>query len=133
MVFYQSSCLEIYYEETYKFVETRWLRFASSQEYRASLAAYLEIIQTHEVRRWLGDYRQARVVRLEDQQWAALTWAPSFFSQAGNIERMAKVNARDIASQISAHNMKRDLNEDKLPFLFQEFDNYDQARAWVLQ
>jgi hypothetical protein len=133
MTVYQSACLEIDYDETHKLVETCWLAFASSQEYRAGLMTYIDVIKAYPVKRWLGDYRLARVVRLEDQQWIKNTWAPTFFPLAGDIEKMAKVNALDVGNQISSANIEKQINEIRLPFLFQAFDDYEQARAWVLQ
>jgi hypothetical protein len=132
MLIYQSDCTEIYYFQDEKLIETRWLGFASSREYRKALGAYLDAIKNYEVKRWLGDYRQARVVRLKDQAWVASDWAPTFMPLTAKIEKMAKVKSLDISSKISSDNIRERLPEDSMPFLFKEFDDYQQARAWVL-
>ncbi|WP_162055935.1 hypothetical protein [Pontibacter pamirensis] len=132
MLFYKSKYTEIHYHEEDKLVETVWLGFASSSDYRQSLAAYVEVIRAQEVERWLGDYREARVVRLADQAWAVKEWAPVFMPLASNLKKMAKVNAKDLFNQVSSTNMKQQLDVTRLPFPFQEFDDYDEARAWVL-
>jgi hypothetical protein len=132
MLIYKSDCTEIYYYPNEKMIETRWLGFATSREYRKALGAYLDAIKKYEVKRWLGDYRQARVVRLKDQAWVAAEWAPLFMPLAVSIEKMAKVKSRDISSEISSDNIRGKLPDARIPFLFKAFDGYQEARTWVL-
>lgn len=133
MLFYKSDHLEIYYYQERKLVETRWLAFAPSKDYREGLDHYLDMIRRQEVRLWLGDYRLARVIRLEDQQWAAREWFPAFLPLAAGIERMARVQSVDVLNQISSDNMKDKIDIDGLPFLFSEFRHYEDAKAWLLE
>lgn len=132
MLFYSSIYTEIHYHEEEKLVETVWQGFAPSTSYRESLCAYIEVVKSHEVQRWLGDYRDAGVVRLIDQEWATKEWAKVFMPLAAGFKKMAKVNAMDVANKISSDNMKQRLDPSKLPFPFREFDDYEEARAWVL-
>jgi hypothetical protein len=133
MLFYKSDYLEIYYEHEQKLVETRWLAFAPSKDYREGLSHYLDVIRRQEAKLWLGDYRLARVIRLEDQQWAAREWFPTFLPLAAGIERMARVQSVDVFSQVSSDNMKEKIDMGGLPFLFSEFRHYEDAKAWLLQ
>ncbi|MER2999248.1 hypothetical protein [Pontibacter populi] len=133
MLFYKSEFVEIYYYPEDKMVETRWLGFASSSGYRDGLEHYLEVARKHEIKLWLGDYRLARVVRMDDQEWAAKEWFPKFLPVATGIEKMARVQSDDVFSQMSSDSMKEKLDISGLPFLFSEFKNYENARAWLLE
>ncbi|AKQ45165.1 hypothetical protein TH63_05205 [Rufibacter radiotolerans] len=133
MILYKSDCLEIQYHKEYKLIETRWLQFATSNEYRAGLNQYLEAVSRNEVRLWLGDYRLGKVVKLEDQEWAAKDWFTRFLPLSTGIEKMARVQAQDIFSQISSDGMKEKLDIDGLPFQFSEFKYYESAKDWLLE
>ena len=133
MLFYKSEYLEIYYYQEQKLVETRWLAFAPSKDYREGLSHYLEVMRRHEAKLWLGDYRLARVIRLEDQQWAAQEWFPAFLPLTAGIERMARVQSLDVFNQVSSDNMKEKIDINGLPFLFSEFRHYDDAKGWLLE
>lgn len=133
MLFYKADYLEIHYYPEHKLVETRWLAFAPSKDYRDGLGRYLEAISQNDVKLWLGDYRLARVIRLEDQQWAAKEWFPQFLPVANGIERMARVQSEDLFSQMSSDNLKEKLDIKGLPFSFSEFKYYDDAKAWLLE
>lgn len=133
MLFYKSEFVEIYYYPESRLVETRWLGFAPSSGYRDGLEHYLEALSEHDVKLWLGDYRLARVVRLEDQQWAAKEWFLKFLPLASGIERMARVQSDDLFSQQSASSMKEKIDIEGLPFLFSEFKYYEDAKVWLLE
>ncbi|WP_162426595.1 hypothetical protein [Pontibacter pudoricolor] len=133
MLFYKTEFVEIYYYPELKMVETCWLGFASSNGYRDGLEHYLEAARKYEVKFWMGDYRLARVVRMDDQEWAANEWFPRFMPVATGIEKMARVQSEDVFSQMSSDSMKEKLDISGLPFLFSEFKNYEDAKAWLLQ
>lgn len=132
MLIYRSDCAEIHYFQDEKLIETKWHGFASSREYRKALGAYLHALSHYPVTYWLGDYRQARVVRLKDQAWVAAEWAPLFLPLAAQIKKMARVRSLDISSKISSDNIQGHLSQAGLPYEFQAFDDYEEARAWVL-
>ena len=132
MVFYTSDYVEIHYYPAYKLIETRWLAYAPSKAYREGLEHYLNAVRQCEVRLWLGDYRLAKVVRLEDQQWAAKEWFPKFLPLASGIEKMARIQSEDVFSQMSSDSMKNKLDIAGLPFQFSEFKYYEEAKEWLL-
>ena len=133
MVFYNSEHLDIYYYPEHKLIETRWLSYAPSRDYREGLERYLIAVQENEVKLWLGDYRLARVVRMEDQEWAARNWFPRFLPLASGIVKMARVQSEDVISQMSSDSMKSKLDISGLPFQFSEFRYYGEAKAWLLE
>ncbi len=133
MVFYASDYLEIYYYPEYQLIETRWLAYAPSKAYREGLEQYLNAVRQHDVKLWLGDYRLGKVIRMEDQQWAAKEWFPKFLPLASGIEKMARVQSEDVFSQMSSDSMKSKLDISGLPFQFSEFKYYEEAKEWLLE
>ena len=132
MLLYNSKYTEIHYHEKEKLVEAVWHGFAPSMAYRKSMDTYIEVIRGYEVQRWLWDYREAGIVRPTDLEWAATVWAPVFMPLAARLKKVAKVNATDMFNQVSFDSVRKSMGVDNSPFPFREFDDYREARAWVL-
>ncbi|PVY42154.1 hypothetical protein [Pontibacter virosus] len=132
MIIYKKDYISIAYYKPEQLLEITWLAYASSAAYREAMLHYIEALQKYEVKRWLGDYRQARVVRLSDQQWTIEEWAPLFFEQANQLEKMARVRSTDISARISSENMYKSLDYTQLPYPYMEFELYGNARNWLL-
>jgi hypothetical protein len=132
MIIYKTDFLTIAYYESDKLIEATWQTYAAGEDYRAGLLQYVEALRNYDVKCWLGDYRQARVVRLADQQWTREEWAPLFFPLSSQLDKMARVKSIDVAARISSENMFQDLDLNALPFTFMEFEDYGKARHWVL-
>jgi hypothetical protein len=133
MIIYKSDCITITYHEADKLIEATWHTYAASEDYRAALLQYVEALKNHEVRRWIGDYRQARVVRVADQDWTTQEWGALFFPHCLKLEKMSRVKSTDVSARISFENMSQQIDMNQLPFIFQEFESYDEAREWVLE
>ena len=129
---FKSDCLEIFYDKENKLVETVWFNFAAGDEYRAGMAAYINAISENDVKRWLGDYRKARLVNAEDEKWTSEVWAPLFMPLTIKLEKFGRVSSRDIFSEMSWSKMKEQMDLTKLPFDFREFNDYEKAKAWVI-
>ncbi|WP_299700721.1 hypothetical protein [uncultured Pontibacter sp.] len=132
MIIYKSDCITLTYHEADKLIEATWHTYAASKEYRAALLQYVEALKHYEVRRWLGDYRQARVVRVADQNWTTREWGALFFPHCMKLEKMSRVKATDVSARISFDNMSQYMSPSQMPFNFKEFEEYDAAREWVL-
>ncbi|WP_299702071.1 hypothetical protein [uncultured Pontibacter sp.] len=109
------------------------MAYAPSKAYREGLEQYLNAVRQHDVKLWLGDYRLGKVIRMEDQQWAAKEWFPKFLPLASGIEKMARVQSEDVFSQMSSDSMKSKLDISGLPFQFSEFKYYEEAKEWLLE
>lgn len=132
MIIYKTNCLTITYQEPDKLIESTWHAYAAGKEYREALLQYVEVLKSYDVRRWLGDYRQARVVRLADQEWTVREWSALFFPLTLKLEKMVRIKSLDVSARISSENMFQHLHAGQMPFLFKEFEDYTEAREWVL-
>ena len=132
MIIYKKDYITIAYYEADKLLEITWLAYASSAAYREAMLQYIEALQKYEVKRWLDDSRQARVVRLSDQKWTTEEWVPRFLEQASHLEKMARVRSTDISARISSENIFRHIDHSRFPYGFMEFEFYGEARNWLL-
>ncbi|WP_066831473.1 STAS/SEC14 domain-containing protein [Rufibacter ruber] len=130
MDYYKSDIISITYEEELKLVRTRWKGFANSDEYRAVLDVYLQVVQEKEVVRWIGDNTNAKAIRPADQEYTALEWAPRF-ARAGSLKKMAVIVASDIFNKMAVENIIQ-RSSDTVPFNTHFFDNQEDAFAWVM-
>ncbi|MDO6391252.1 hypothetical protein Q4E40_14020 [Pontibacter sp. BT731] len=132
MIIYKRDYISIAYYKAEQLLEITWLAYASSSAYREAMLQYIEALRKYEVKRWLEDHRQARVVRLSDQKWTKEEWAPLFFEQASHLEKIARVRSTDISARISSENMFRYLDYSQLQYGLMEFEFYGEARNWLL-
>ncbi len=133
LVCYKSSCLTIYYQPDKKMARSQWYGFATSVDYRKGLLAYLDVMKRYDVRLWLGDYKQARVIRQKDQVWTKQEWYPQLISVAQKIKKFARIQSTDIFHRIGIENMLAMTPAQPLPFTVKEFSGIDEAQAWLLQ
>ncbi|GGG16157.1 hypothetical protein [Pontibacter amylolyticus] len=132
MIIYKKDYISIAYYEAEKLLEVTWLAYAASAAYREAMLQYIEALRKYEVKRWLEDHRQARVVRLSDQKWTIEEWAPLFFQEVKSLEKIARVRSTDISARISSENMFRYLDYSQFQYGLMEFEFYGEARNWLL-
>ena len=125
---FKTDFIEIKYFTSNKLVETTWVGLAPVQEYRNALKGALAILKTHDVKRWIGDYRLAQEPK-NDEEWTLNEWAPAFLNGTTKLEKMAKVNSVTLPN--NARNISEKLNLGNSPFLYQEFDDYEEAKKWI--
>ena len=131
VVLFKTDFIEIKYYASKKLVETTWVGLPPSQEYRNALKGAIAILKTHDVRRWIGDYRKAVEMDLPDQDWAMEEWAPVFMADTVKLEKMAKVMSEENFSNRAATISNKLATKHKGTFAFAEFDDYDQAMKWI--
>ncbi|SIT77201.1 hypothetical protein [Pontibacter indicus] len=132
MILYKKDHISIAYYEAEKLLEITWLAYTSSAAYREAMLQFIEALRKYEINHWLEDSRQARVVRLSDQQWTTEEWVPLFIEEARQLEKVARVRSTDISARISSENMFRDFDHSQLSYSFMEFEFYGEARNWLL-
>ncbi len=132
MIIYKKPFMQISYNEPGKLVEVSWHGYVAGEKFRSAMLQYGEVIQQLDVNYWLGDYRQSAVVRIADQEWMVSEWGACFFPHVHKLQRMARVHSYDISARISAENMFREIDFTMLPFAFRQFEDYGQARSWLL-
>jgi hypothetical protein len=132
MLLFKSDYLEIYYFKAESLVESRWIGFPTSAEYRKGLISYLNIITHYEVKYWLEDYHLVTGIHKCDKEWSQKVWAPKFSKIAcTKIERMARVITAKRYKEVNLKNIAQTSVAAPFPVLYQEFQNHDLALCWL--
>ncbi|MCC3160287.1 STAS/SEC14 domain-containing protein [Hymenobacter sp. 15J16-1T3B] len=109
-------------------LETQWLGFATSAEFRAAIKQLLALGQAHRVRGWLADDRLLGAVRPRDLDWSSQHLLAGL-DRAG-LQRFALVESQDV---LNRHTITR-MYEQVVPavgFEIRRFAAIEQARAWA--
>lgn len=128
---FKTDYIEIKYYASKKLVETTWVGMPPSHEYRNAMKGAIAVLKAHDIKRWIGDYRQAIETELPDQDWVAEEWAPVFIRDSSKLDKMAKVSSLHAGNKERTAVIGEKLKLQKSPFLYQEFDDYEAAMKWI--
>lgn len=109
-------------------LETEWLGFAGSTDFRAAIIELLHLAQQHHVTGWVADDRRLGAVRPKDLEWChSALLVP--LADLG-LARFAHLEAADTLNRITIKGMY----QKGLPgqsFEIQHFTLLPEARAWA--
>ncbi|WP_022824895.1 hypothetical protein [Hymenobacter norwichensis] len=109
-------------------IETEWLGYANSTDFRRSIAVALQLGQRHQVRGWIADDRRLGAVRPRDLEWLREEMLPSL--AATGVRRFALLEAEDSLNRLTIGWMYKQLS-GVIGFEIKLFTNILQARAWA--
>ncbi|TPG58213.1 hypothetical protein [Hymenobacter nivis] len=109
-------------------LETEWLGFAGSTDFRQALTETMRFAQHHRVQGWVADDRRLGPVRPKDLEWThAHVLNP--LSLMG-LQRFAHLESVEVLNRLTIDGMYR----TALPGLLYEFRHFTalaEARAWA--
>jgi hypothetical protein len=109
-------------------LETEWLGFAGSTDFRAALTEALRLARLHRVTGWVADDRHLGAVRPKDLEWTHTTvLAP--LSDLGLI-RFAHLESEETLNRITINGMYQSAVPG-LAYEFRHFTSLTEARAWA--
>lgn len=108
-------------------IETEWLGYASSADFRRSVSMALQFGQQHKVRGWVADDRRLGAVRPRDLEWLRVEMLPAL--AVAGVRRFALLEAEDSLNRLTIGRMYQQLTES-ISFSIQHFTHITQARAW---
>ena len=121
--------LEVYlHEGPAPTIETHWLGFASSADFRATVEQALQIGRRHQVQGWIADDRLLGAVRPRDLDWV-YDEVLLVLNDLG-LQRFALLESQDALNRLTIAGMY----ERALPAVAYEirrFDDIEAARAWA--
>ncbi|MGD1842657.1 MAG: hypothetical protein ACFB0B_17440 [Thermonemataceae bacterium] len=88
-----------------------WKGFAKGDTYRSILKTALEAAQQHQLKNWISDLTEAKVVSPEDKTWVEETFIPEGL-QAG-IKKAIFIVPKDIFSKAYVEQITLKLEEEK--------------------
>ena len=109
-------------------LETHWLGYASSADFRAAVAQAVVLGRQHGVRGWIADDRQLGAVRPRDLNWVHDDVL--LVLEDLGLQRFALLESQDALNRLTIAGMY----ERVLPAISYEirrFDDIQAARAWA--
>jgi len=111
-------------------MHTIWLRDTSSEELRAGVLQFLQVIQQEDIYYWLLDARLLRSPSIQDQQWILKEVAPALM--ASNLRKLARIGNSDVFTYMTYENIAEKTFEQFLvKAAFAQFTSFDAALNWI--
>ncbi|RZJ94426.1 MAG: hypothetical protein EOO60_03070 [Hymenobacter sp.] len=113
---------------THNVLETEWLGFAGSVDFRLALTEALRLARLHRVVGWVADDRHLGAVRPKDLAWTHENIL-SPLSDLG-VRRFAHLEAEETLNRITINGMYQSAIPG-LAYEFRHFTSLPEARAWA--
>lgn len=109
-------------------LETHWLGFATSTEFRSSVEKALRIARQHQVKGWIADDRLLGAVRPRDLQW---TYEEVLLAMdTMGLQRFALLESQDALNRLTIAGMYQQASPS-VSYEIRRFDDITLARAWA--
>lgn len=109
-------------------IETEWLGYANSADFRRAISLALQLAQQHKVRGWVADDRRLGAVRPRDLEWLRTEMLPAL--AVSGVKRFALLDADDSLNRLTIGWMYEQVS-DTISFEIQHFADISQARVWA--
>lgn len=116
------------HEGVWPVLETHWLAFATSAEFRSSVGQALQLAHQHRVKGWIADDRLLGAVRPRDLDWIYKEVLLAM-SNAG-LQRFALLESNDALNRLTIATMYQRA-QGNVAFEIRLFDDIELARAWA--
>ena len=109
-------------------VETHWLGFATSAEFRAGVLQAMELARAHHALGWIADDRLLGAVRPRDLQWCLEEVLLAL--GALGVRRFALLESQDAMNRRTIDGMYQRV-QPVVAFEIRRFTELEPARAWA--
>ncbi|UYZ57896.1 hypothetical protein [Hymenobacter latericus] len=109
-------------------LETEWLSFVSSANFRSQILDALALARQHHVTGWIANDRLLGAVRPVDLRWVAEEVLPAM-AELG-VVRFARLESEETLNRMLIGNMYQGATET-VPFEVRAFSDPAEARAWA--
>lgn len=109
-------------------METEWLGFAGSTDFRAALLETLRLARLHKVTGWVADDRRLGAVRPKDLEWTHHEILKPLDDLG--VRRFAHLEAGEALNRLTIDGLYRQALPG-LTYEFRHFTDLEQARTWA--
>lgn len=109
-------------------LETEWLGFAGSADFRQALTELLRLARLHHVAGWVADDRRLGAVRPKDLDWTHTNLLMPL-SDLG-VRRFAHLESEEIMNRLTINGMYQSVIPG-LAYEFRHFTSLTEARTWA--
>lgn len=111
-------------------LETEWLGFTGSSNFRRYITEALELAQRHGATAWIANDQRLGAVRPRDLEWVAHDVLPAM--QRLGIVRFARLESQETLNRMLIGGMYQETTPE-LPFETRTFTDIQKARNWACQ
>jgi hypothetical protein len=126
----KNESVTITYDDVLQLGKATGHGFLNSQKFREVVEACLQVIDEYKPIRWMGDNRNLKAIRKKDQDWFTSYVFPRL--AASSIRRNATIVSYDVFNKMAVEHMI-ERAEDLGNMVVKEFDNEDEAMAWLMK
>ncbi|RZJ87497.1 MAG: hypothetical protein EOO60_12135 [Hymenobacter sp.] len=109
-------------------LETEWLGFAGSTDFRQALTELLRLARLHHVTGWVADDRRLGAVRPKDLDWTHTNLLVPL-SELG-VRRFAHLESEEVMNRLTINGMYQSAIPG-LAYEFRHFASLTEARDWT--
>ena len=113
---------------THNVLETEWLGFAGSTDFRQALTELLRLARLHHITGWIADDRRLGAVRPKDLTWTHTNLLVPL-SELG-VRRFAHLESEEVMNRLTINGMYQSAIPG-LAYEFRHFSSLTEARAWA--
>jgi hypothetical protein len=118
----------LHHDSRWPVLETEWLSFATSAEFRSSVEQALELARNSQVKGWIADDRQLGAVRPRDLDW---TYEDVLLALNDlGLQRFALLESHDALNRLTIATMYQRAH-GTVSFEIRLFDDIELARNWA--
>ncbi|TXK51998.1 hypothetical protein FVR03_02650 [Pontibacter qinzhouensis] len=127
-VYFQNHVVTITFDEEYKLGEAIWNGFLNTKDFREATTTCLQLVEEHQLLRWLGDNRKMKAIRPTDQEWFVEQILPQLL--ASSLRRNATLTSEDFFNRTAVEQIHQKAT-GKGEMVIKSFSSKALALAWL--
>jgi uncharacterized protein len=129
--YFANEGTEIYYDETLKSIIAIYKGMVKYEEWVSHLEYALDLIQKHNITKWLTDTREAKVIAPNNQKYFSEVFIPS--TRHTSMRYIATVLGKDAFNEFRARQMMTNYlnNTGEVSADNQYFKTIEEAKEWL--
>ncbi|MGF1637513.1 MAG: hypothetical protein ACFCUU_10615 [Cyclobacteriaceae bacterium] len=126
--YFNSSFITIEHDEEIGAVIMNWKPvWLKPEEYKAALEKGLQLVKEKNLKNWIANLKEMKLITLENEKWTNEVWFPKALKSS--IRHMALVLSDDVFNKVA---VKKIMSEQQVQSITtQNFSSVSDAKVWI--
>ncbi|HAS44105.1 MAG TPA: hypothetical protein DCS93_26745 [Microscillaceae bacterium] len=129
---FEHSQVDLYWNKTENYLRLDWRDRVELEVYKNALLKSLEVVEQHQVVRFLIDQRVLEYVGSEAQAWLSVKWFPALEQLVSENVYMAILPSKSLFVRLASQTVSQRLKNTTFYSITKYFDNEALALDWLL-
>jgi len=129
---FEHSQVDLYWNKTENYLRLDWRDRVELEVYKNALLKSLEVVEQHQVVRFLIDQRALEYVGSEAQAWLSVKWFPALEQLVSENVYMAILPSKSLFVRLASQTVSQRLKNTTFYSITKYFDNEALALDWLL-